>query len=295
MTKRSNAHAADELFELAMFRWSVSSGGYCFAKGIKTVASMAGTYLIERSSETETVEAPVHDSLFREFSDLAPGTEPILDFAGKYGMLGVYVPVVPLTNESSNVKRRAVRRGESISTWHSEIATMYRLVRVWDSIVGKIRSKHHDLEQWVNYLPDRILYGWKTPHDEGSEVIASRDQRPWLFAHITDNKNKNPRVVLPWYLQISVNEGLKRSYSPARLLWDRHRKGLGLAITPTTLIGFLWLQCAKAIEGNISHRRCDDCGKWFALGGRSGRSDKRYCSGTCKARSHRMKKPRQSN
>ena len=169
---------------------------------------------------------------------------------------------------------------------------MYRLVRIWDSISGRGRLKQSELEHDVDYRTDRILYRWKSSHDRGLEVIASKDHQPRLFAKLNEIGNKKLSVFLSWFLQMTVNEGLKRGQSSSRLLWDRQERRLGLSIVPENLLGFLWLQFAKAIEGNISHRPCEDCGKWFALGGRSGRSDKQYCSGTCKARSHRIKKSR---
>jgi hypothetical protein len=286
---RSKVQPVDELFQLTAFAWGVSSGGYCLVKGREPGKAGFGTYLVEGLPESEIVGARVHDGLFREFADLPSETEPILSFAGKYGMLGAYVIVTPVNNESSPLKMSAGWRGESISIWRSEISTMYRLVRVWESIAGKIQTNQGDLNHWVHCLPEQVEYGWESPHDKGREIVASRAIRPGLFDILTKSQAKNLDEVLPWYLQITVNEGLKRSYSPARLLRGRQFDKLGLSVAPANLIGLLWLQFAKAIEGDTSYRRCDDCGKWFALGGRSGRSDKRFCSGTCKARTHRLK------
>lgn len=44
-----------------------------------------------------------------------------------------------------------------------------------------------------------------------------------------------------------------------RLLWDLKFERLGLAMVPTDLICFLWLQFAKVIEGGTAHRQCEDC------------------------------------
>ena len=101
---------------------------------------------------------------------------------------------------------------------------------------------------------------------------------------------KNLKQITRCYLQITVNEKLAQHQVDVRLLWDPKFGQLGLCMVPGNLIGFLWLQFAKAIEGSIAHRQCEGCGKWFALGGTAGRSDKMFCSVNCKIRKHRLDK-----
>jgi hypothetical protein len=274
-----------------MFSWNVSAGGYCMIEGRELQNSRLKIYLVECPRPSKAFDAPVHDGLFREFSELSPDGQAVVAFAERYGALGKYELMIPAKSEPGEGELRGGRMAESLETWQSEIVTMYRLLRIWDSISDRGRLKRSELEQDVDYSPDRILYRWKSFHDQGVEVVALKDNQPWLFAKLNENKNRKLSVFLSWYLQMTVNEKLKGGQSSARLLWDRQEKRLGLSILPLNLLGFLWLQFAKAIEGDISHRRCEDCGKWFALGGRAGRSDKRYCSGTCKARSHRTKRP----
>jgi len=61
-----------------------------------------------------------------------------------------------------------------------------------------------------------------------------------------------------------------------------------------TLLGCMWLQFARAIGGDKSYRACENCKRWFEIGGGTlgGRSDKRYCCGTCKAAAHAKKRVR---
>ena len=48
-----------------------------------------------------------------------------------------------------------------------------------------------------------------------------------------------------------------------------------------TLLGCMWLQFARAIGGEKSYRICQNCKRWFEIGGGTlgGRPDKRYWDG----------------
>jgi Family of unknown function (DUF6076) len=87
-----------------------------------------------------------------------------------------------------------------------------------------------------------------------------------------------------------VNAKLAQHRVNVKLLWDAKFEHLGLAMVPEDLVGFLWLQFAKAIEGGKAYRRCEDCGQWFGFGGQSARKDKRFCTATCRVRSNRRNK-----
>jgi hypothetical protein len=78
----------------------------------------------------------------------------------------------------------------------------------------------------------------------------------------------------------------------------RHRVAMGLAqmldrpqlrVIPNSLIGAMWWQFAMAVDGNRSYRQCGACRKWYEIAGQAGRTDKLFCSESCKARAHRKK------
>ena len=119
---RAKVSVADELFQLTKFGWTVAAGGYCLTKGRELQAPRPGFFLVERSPQSEVLDAPMHDGLFREFSDLLPGSEPILAFANKYGRLGKYALLNPTKREPGESALRAVQTGESLEVWLSEIA-----------------------------------------------------------------------------------------------------------------------------------------------------------------------------
>jgi hypothetical protein len=300
---------ADELVQLTNFEWAVPKEGYRWVTGKRWVgklvpsenrlaAAAEGTesFLIECPSEAATMNRPLHDALFREFAETPLTPEGVLGFANRHGWLGVaqLVGSEVFRDETHPPRERPVRLCERKDTWLAEIAAMYRLVRLWDSIAHGRRHAHNGakrFEQRIAWIPDvEMRYEWVTDYENEREVIASRVLRPDLFERLQGLKNL--KQVLPWYLQLAVNKKLHEHGVHVRLLWDRKFEHLGLAMVPTTLIGFLWLQFAKAIEGGTSYRQCKDCGKWFAFGAPSGRTDKRFCSGTCKARTHRRTRKR---
>jgi hypothetical protein len=123
-----------------------------------------------------------------------------------------------------------------------------------------------------------------------ASVIASDTVRPDVFTRVRASGN----LVEPayCYLQSVLNKKLDQHRVTGRLLWDSTGKGLTVHIVPETLIGCLWLQFAKAIEGK-DYRQCENCKLWFECGGtRGARSDKRFCSPTCKAALHRKEHDR---
>jgi hypothetical protein len=56
---------------------------------------------------------------------------------------------------------------------------------------------------------------------------------------------------------------------------------------PIDLLMCLWLQLAQTISENKKHRQCPGCGKWFEIGGKGSRTDKKYCGDACRMRINR--------
>jgi len=228
--------------------------------------------------------------LFRSFSETERVPNAVLKFATQYGHLGVRKLIaVDAPQETSGRKSFSMRWAEPLQSWFNEIDEMDRLVRAWDSGWTGVPTTRK-IKQTVAHIADRLIYSWSTELGQGTEVLASQDLRPWLLERLLPlDSTKSIRRALRCYLQVAVNQKLKLNEVAVQLLWDRKDVELGLSMVPSTLAGFMWLQFATAIQGNVAHRRCEDCGHWFALGGRLGRSDKRFCSGTCKMRAHRKK------
>jgi hypothetical protein len=74
------------------------------------------------------------------------------------------------------------------------------------------------------------------------------------------------------------------------LSWDRTHTALQetLRIVPQSLVSALWIQLAKAIEGDRKYRECDVCGTWFEVSG-DRRADARFCSNACRFKAYRQR------
>jgi hypothetical protein len=64
---------------------------------------------------------------------------------------------------------------------------------------------------------------------------------------------------------------------------------LNLVVEPVDLLSALWLQFARAVDGNRTYKRCErvGCSEWFELTPSVSRSDRQYCSDSCKAKAWR--------
>lgn len=60
-----------------------------------------------------------------------------------------------------------------------------------------------------------------------------------------------------------------------------------MAVTPTNLLGALWMQIAAELTHGAKMQKCDaaDCREWFPA-----RPNKRFCNNRCKTANHRLEK-----
>jgi len=286
-----------EHVEIAVFRWPVAKDGYTWAD-LRTVGR--GRHNTARVLVPADAFGPAkrlydpfreESALFQEFAGLQVTETAIQEFATRYGMLGGGAGI-----SVADAKSRLIQ-GETLEGWHLEIIIMRDLVRLWtltrqgDS--GSLKTYiHWRGENAVRYgscgsdpEPAR-LPSW--PELPISAWIASRQLRPDLLERFTPFDTLQPAR---WYLQSAVNQKLAEHAIAPRLLWNTGYSALGLHFVPNNLIGALWVQFAKAIEGSKRYQQCGYCRTWFEAGGnRTARADKKFCSGTCKANAHLVKK-----
>ena len=95
-------------------------------------------------------------------------------------------------------------------------------------------------------------------------------------------------VVRPalFYIQETINQHLDGRVSPG-LLWDPKHERMSLYIMPESLIGALWLQFARAVDGNKKYERCAECKTWFEVSPDTFRTNRRYCKNACRFKAYR--------
>lgn len=288
---------SDELTQVHSFRWAAPQGGYRWTAGTPITAASRRTalrFLIENSIAAAVGDRELDGALFREFSEVKETPEEILKFANTHGWLGIS-ELVTLRGEPKSLptKEHEGRLGEMFERWVSEIRSMKRLLSLWEQLTNESRRTSQTFRHHLRWSEGSIVYAWICDNETGEEVVASRHESPGLLAFL--ERSRSARLILKFYLQSSVNCKLIEHKVSARLLFDSEFERVGLTIVPTNLIGFLWLQFARAIQGNARYRRCEDCGKWFEYGGKAARSDKRFCSATCRVRTNRIQNRRKTS
>jgi hypothetical protein len=222
--------------------------------------------------------APLLDTaLFRDFAATPTTEEAIAAFANRWGsLLGRQAPLIHLEGPSGEAM---LAHGEELEFWVDEILRMGEAIEFWE------RTRRAD-RAWLA----RFIH-WRSCGDvvmEGSiyegylrfALIADPKLSPEVLKCFTQGDVLTPAR---YHLQRVVNDHLELYASPL-LLWDRDQ--LRPRIVPENLLGCLWLQLSRAIDGNREYRQCPICQGWFELG-RGTRSDKLYCSGACKQVAYR--------
>ncbi len=105
------------------------------------------------------------------------------------------------------------------------------------------------------------------------------------------------RVAQGW-AQEKINKAMgddeKATITSARIIFEndsgRDSDRMGLHITPRSLIGAMWLQCARILTLNPRFKSCEHCGKWFEISAEGRRGQSKYCSSRCKVAAYRSRK-----
>jgi hypothetical protein len=157
---------------------------------------------------------------------------------------------------------------------------MRAMVAIWDAAMS---SKIDELSNYAHWSGDRVFY---KGHEFGLGGLIASPNSPELLARFTHGDLVGPAM---YVLQRAVNQMLDQGVAP-QMLPNASGQPV-IRLSPKSLIGALWLQFAKAIEGNRVYRQCQNCMEWLEVGGkRSARSDKKFCNPSCKSAFNRSPK-----
>lgn len=286
------------------FAWDVAESGYQWLEGLPLLpGAPAGLYLTERppgkAGRRVRRYEPLreHTGLFRTFADTETTPEGILQFADAYGLLGIQDTVESFNSATEanglTVSKGPARRfvGEKLFSWKNEITRLRGAVLLWDllSANDEERLKAHIV--WEGH--DRVRFDdhsalMEDHHWADALVIASREERnPELLASLVPGDVVQPAWV---YLLERVNMFLETQTSPVLGRSDDGK--VRLENRPRSLLGALWVQFAKALEGEKRFRQCTECDNWFEVSNSVSRSDKMYCSNACRVRAYQKRKAR---
>lgn len=282
---------------LNQFQWKVADGGYRF-RMLREVAADASERLYLTASVPFGTQYPgvrysPETGLFINLAELQPREDQIIEFANRYGMLtlGVWLRL-----DGSLVS------GEPFELWTKAIADLALAYRLWGLIKAGDAAGLGRYIKWagssgvrfdrptdnvslsrfegtIPWLPGVVFDGTEELKD--GRWIAARVTNPALLETFQVGDLLGPA----WHqLQYMVNEKLDGNVS-ARLLWNSSHRRLSLYQVPRDLISALWLQFARAIEGDREYQQCEGCRNWFEVSSPDGgRKDKRFCGTACRAR-----------
>lgn len=222
-----------------------------------------------------TTYHPLENSaLFLEFAETEPTKEGIVKFASDYGLLGSDIQTeiylegdIPYT-------------GELETSWSKEILLMKEAVDLWE-LARKGETKA--ISQYETKLDYRSLYSKPSTIGGGFRRANLSEDGQWLNPHDVIRSTYN-------HIQHIINLKLENRVTPA-LLWLKGQSNkLSLQYDFPGLVGILWLQFAQAVAENRKFRSCEKCGTRFALTPQEARTNKRYCTDSCKFKAYREKK-----
>ena len=208
--------------------------------------------------------------LFRSFAELKPHKDQILKFANRWGIMtnGNWVPL-----KNSRVI------AEPLDLWLRAIADFTLAFRIWEWIKRGDASALGRYIKWKD--SSSVIFVRSDDYVKSWRIIADRKGSPSFF----DTFRVDDLIVPAWHqLQYILNEKLDGKVS-ARLLWNSSWSRLSLYQVPTDLISAMWLQLARAVEGDRNFQQCEECRNWFEVSSPDGsRKDKRFCGTACRAR-----------
>jgi len=282
------------------FEWEVQKDGYTCEVGspvarehqplrvhedVLRTSSENGSYLVSVET-TEDQYSPLKDStgLFKIFAATAPTEEGILEFANRYGSLGLNLQIwihSPGQDPQSFP-------GEPTALWFSQITLMRAALDL------RQKAKAEDTEGL-----EQILI-WK----DGDVGFHSTDKEPynnfrdWLLTDYYPNlpvQFSSEELIGPalGFVEMIVMLQVEKFAISPRISLDPEKLKFDFGLRPHNLLSAIWLQTALALVGEKDFQRCAWCETPFEVStGRHGaRKNRRYCSDACKMRAWRAKHP----
>jgi hypothetical protein len=282
---------------LEQFRWECFLGGYEWQSvGASVPFVEAADTRSERvltkcaTPEMTRVYCPLieYATLFREFAALTPSEASFVAFANAFGHLGV------APGATAAVGSRIV--AEPLSRWVAEWTTLRNVVHVLDAVQA------HDHARLVDCL---IIGDTSAALDlridgalqKATPIADASHLRPWLWRHATRADTSTERLarLARGWLQTAITTAIgSPGMVSAQVLFNDAAEQHELQVVPESLMGAIWLQCARVLTLNLSFRPCRHCGKALEVSPEARRPNARYCHDGCKVAAFRERKLRRS-
>lgn len=256
-------------------------------------------YLVKNPPPAEIDESaaqrfyePLKDfpGLFQIFAKTSPAPSSILGFANKFGFLtdqeDVELPfgqlfVPELFGDDMPV------HAEPLVMWLEEIVLMNEAIKLWQL------ARDGDVKGLSKFLrwSDGVLGYWSDNNGLEPEFALITNMQISLSRALSFKEGDviEPAIFLAATI---VNKSLESRVSP-NLEMTPDDMTPRLVVRPLNLLGGMWLQLARAIDGEKEYRTCEHCGKWLEIGTGSYSRARRFCSNACRVAQGRARKKAQ--
>lgn len=230
----------------------------------------------------DAMEEPL---LFLELVGCKDSEEKIIDFANKYGFLGESkVNNTGYLGESLEKIRdddgEIINVGESLTYWTEAINQLAFFVNLWRLYVendekGIEKLSHTTQKSGIIYFTEHEVTKYLDDYSEENYWLA---EYTFSLQEFSALKSKEPFYL--YAAKTALCQRISKHTKNGGLMLDP--TNFSLAIDPDDLLTALWVQFALAVAQRTSFKECHHCKKPFASSGRNSRSDKKFCSNTCK-------------
>jgi hypothetical protein len=113
------------------------------------------------------------------------------------------------------------------------------------------------------------------------------DERLGSRVDLADRADEQGVASIGWmFLQVTIDQRLANSTA---VRMDEASGRPVLRFRPRHLLGALWVQLARAVDGNRSFRACQTCGRWFELDPSIARTNRLYHTAACRQKAYRQR------
>jgi hypothetical protein len=245
-------------------------------------------------------------TLFYTFAALPLTAEGVLAFANTYGCLGIAEKLPTEIDEGP-------AEGESLWDWDQEIRELRGTLAVWQAL-----KVHTDP---VAALSPYVTVTQEADRNAKPYHIASAQEAAALTATLRAGgdwyctvRSEGDRALAPYrpsspledvamvmraaameFVQRGINwKLLEHTHAGLAYLPDRGDTHPRIRIIPRHLLGALWLQFARAVDGNKDYGQCLTCENRFeiSLQETGYRTNRSYCSDACRSKAYRERQLR---
>jgi hypothetical protein len=299
--------------DLFLFHWPVFAGRYRWIDAVPYVDEEGAVFIGDeaprrRRGETARILVYPDDdpgarvymplrsepALFLEFAAVPTTEEGVLAFAERYGALGfpdwalfkAGGTEVGLRDAGFSFTKFDQLRGEPLEYWASHIRAMRTAVVLWDFVRRGDMSGLRHIVRWVRDASGARRAYFRAEPDGGAD-----DDSSLLYTVAAGGESRYDRHDGAYQLAIdyivhNINTRLCQQVGPA-VEWEEESRRLPMYFIPSSLVGALWLQFARAVDGGAEYRPCKGCGRLFEVSRSASRSDKQFCSNACRSKAYR--------